>query len=81
MDYVLRKGDVGAEMMFELERANRAFDPMPVAIVRMADDRIVAFLAQLPANLVPLNGDPGCVACLGELSGKHARHRSPFKGH
>jgi len=65
-------------MMFklELEGANGALDSVPVAVMKVSDDRVIALFAQLPAGLVALNRDAGRVAGLCEFSRKHSSHPS-----
>ena len=69
-------GRFRAEMMFEFEGAHRALHAVPIAVMKVADDGVIVLLAQLPADLVALNGDARGMAGLGEFSRKHASHPS-----
>ena len=67
-------------MMFEFEGAHCALHAVPIAVVKVADDGVIALFAQLPADLVALNCDPCRMACLGELSRKHLASLIPYPG-
>ena len=66
--------------MFEFEGAHGALHAVPVAVVEVPNDGVIALLAHLPAGLVALNRDTRGMATLGEFARQHlvSKHLLPL---
>ena len=76
----LAGGSLRAETMFECERAHGALHTVPVAVVKVPNDGVIALFAQLPAGLVALNRDTRGLASLCEFARQHlvSKHLLPL---